>query len=284
MRAAANFRLWFLSLSLCWLVACGAASAASQQDWDACAGKDATSSIPACGRIIADQSETGQNRVDAYLFRAGAYLSRGDFDSAIADYNEAIRLAPRNVVAYAGRAVAYLQKGDRERAIIDYTLASQLDAKALADLAASNEQIARLGELERASPPASLPPLPPAAAPRTGSAGIASTSFAGTYEGPVERRLLAGTPDETRTYRLTMNPDNQNGTVWIYSDGNLLYVLLFDGTLQGTTFVGKTRPVQVNGGGYTPDNIKLEFAPDAQSVHWYHNDGTKEGSGTLKRM
>ena len=57
-------------------------------------------------------------------------------------------------------------------------------------------------------------------------------------------------------------------------------MLLFDGTLQGNTFVGKTRPVQVNG-GYTPDNIKLEFAPDGQSVHWYHNDGTREGSGTL---
>jgi len=283
-RIAANLKSWLLSLPLCWLAACGAANAASQQDWDACAGKGTAQSVPACSRILADQSETGQNRADAYLFRAGAYLSQGNFDSAIADYSEAIKLAPRNVVAYAGRAVAYLQKGDRYRAMIDYTLASQLDAKALANLAATNGLIGKLAELERSSPPASLPPSPAAPAPSRQGAGVPATSFAGTYEGAVERRLLTGAPDEPRTYRLTINPDNQNGTVWIYRDGNLLYVLLFSGTLQGNTFVGKTRPVQATSGGYTPDNIQLEFAPDAQSVLWYHNDGTKEGSGTLKRM
>ena len=170
-RGTANFRLWLLSLSLslslCWLAACGAASAASQQDWDACAGKDAVPSIQACSRIIADQSETGQNRADAYLFRGGAYLSSGDYDSAVADYSEAIKLAPRNVVAYASRAVAYLQKGDRERAIIDYAVANKLDANALANIATANPLIARIGELERNSPPATLPPVPPAAAPST---------------------------------------------------------------------------------------------------------------------
>jgi Tfp pilus assembly protein PilF len=74
---------------------------ANQRDWDECTGKSA------------------QNRADAYLFRANAHVVEGSFDQAIADYGEAIRLAPQNVVAYAGRAVAYFHKGDRDHAVID---------------------------------------------------------------------------------------------------------------------------------------------------------------------
>jgi tetratricopeptide (TPR) repeat protein len=284
-RGAMNFKSWLVSLALCAIAGCGAASAASQQDWDACSGKGAAPSTAACGRIVADESESAQNRADAYLFRAGTYLSQGNADGAIADYGEAIRLAPRNAVAYASRAVAYLQKGDREHAVIDYALARRLDPAMLASMAAANPQIGQIAELERAAPPASLPPatVPTPAPPREASENPGA-NFAGTYEGLVERHRVDGTPDASRTYRLTMNPDGRNGTVWIYSGSELLYVLLFSGMREGTTFTGKTRPVQDSSGNYKPDEIKLEFAPDGRSVRWYHSDGTMEGSGTLKRV
>jgi tetratricopeptide (TPR) repeat protein len=131
----------------------GPAQAASQQDWDECSGNDVTRSIPACSRIIGDLNENTQNRVDGFLFRAGAHLSQGDFDQAIADYAEAITLTPRNAVAYLGRAVAYFHKGDRDRAILDYSIADKIDSNNVARIAATNKEIEDIGASARASPP-----------------------------------------------------------------------------------------------------------------------------------
>ena len=58
-----------------------------------------------------------------------AYRSKGENDRAIADYNEALRLDPKNAIAYANRGLAYRDKGDTDRAIADYTEAIRLDPK-----------------------------------------------------------------------------------------------------------------------------------------------------------
>jgi hypothetical protein len=112
---------------------------------------------------------------------------------------------------------------------------------------------------------------------------FAQVSFAGIYEGQVQRHRVAGGEEETRTYRLAMNPDMQNAAVWIYSRGKLITVLLVSGSLQGNTFTGKSRPVQQTT-DYKPDNIRLDFEPDGRSVRWQHNDGTIMGSGVLNRI
>jgi hypothetical protein len=112
---------------------------------------------------------------------------------------------------------------------------------------------------------------------------VAELNFAGMFEGKVQRHRVSGEQQETRTYIMAMNPDMQNGAVWIYSQGKLLDVLLFAGALHGNTFTGKTRPVQQTG-NYTPDNIRLDFAADSKSVRWQHNDGTILGSGILSRI
>jgi tetratricopeptide (TPR) repeat protein len=114
---------------------------ASQQEWDECAGKDPARVIEACSRIVPNVEETVQNRADAYLFRAGAYLAQGDFDRAIADYSDAIVLTPRNVVAYSSRALAYSRKGDRTHAVTDYVTAAKIDPQAVAGIAAGNAEI-----------------------------------------------------------------------------------------------------------------------------------------------
>src|SRR3712207_7505807 len=51
------------------------------------------------------------------LFRSRgvARLNRGEYDAAIADFDEAIRLEPRLSSAYFGRGAAYRFKGDLER-------------------------------------------------------------------------------------------------------------------------------------------------------------------------
>ena len=54
---------------------------------------------------------------------------RGDYERAISDYTEAIRLDPKYSTAYANRGFAWLQKGDLDRAIGDYDRAIELSPK-----------------------------------------------------------------------------------------------------------------------------------------------------------
>lgn len=113
---------------------------------------------------------------------------------------------------------------------------------------------------------------------------FAQAGLSGTYEGNVERFIIKGHEQRaTRVYRLVINPDMANATVWIHENGKLLYTLL--AKLQqrnNRVYAGTTRPVE--GKNYTPDRIELQFATDGRSVHWYHNDDTMEGSGTLRRQ
>ncbi|MDR1252494.1 MAG: tetratricopeptide repeat protein [Treponema sp.] len=79
---------------------------------------------------IADYTEAirlAPNLATAYLNRANAYYDQGDYDRSAADYTEAIRLDPHNAAGYANRANAYYHKEDYDRAIADYTQAIRLD-------------------------------------------------------------------------------------------------------------------------------------------------------------
>src|SRR3984893_6792564 len=83
-------------------------------------------------RAIADYNEAirlDPTDANSFIDRAIAYRAKGDLDRAIADYNEAIRLAPKTALAYANRAIAFPVKGDLDRAIMDYGEAIRLDPK-----------------------------------------------------------------------------------------------------------------------------------------------------------
>ena len=72
---------------------------------------------------IADSSEAirlNPQTQNAHNNRGVARNAKGDFDGAIADYNEAIRLEPTNVVVYNNRGVAYENKGMYAQANADY--------------------------------------------------------------------------------------------------------------------------------------------------------------------
>jgi tetratricopeptide (TPR) repeat protein len=63
-------------------------------------------------------------------FEAQALTERkGDYDRAIADFNKAIELDPKDAIAYGGRGFAYSSKADYDRAIADLTKAIELDPK-----------------------------------------------------------------------------------------------------------------------------------------------------------
>jgi len=81
-------------------------------------------------RAIADYNEAIRLEPDAPLYlvaRGLAYYGKGDYDWAIADYSQALRLDPNLAAAYNNRGVAYDDKGDYDRAIADYTQALRLD-------------------------------------------------------------------------------------------------------------------------------------------------------------
>ena len=83
--------------------------------------------IVACTRNIQSGRFTGQNLAIAFTNRGLAYKSKGQWDRAIADFSEAIRLKPDFDTAFNNRGNAYYGKGIFDRAIKDYDEAIHLN-------------------------------------------------------------------------------------------------------------------------------------------------------------
>jgi tetratricopeptide (TPR) repeat protein len=66
------------------------------------------------------------NHASALSNRGAAYAGKGDYDQAIQNYDEAIRLNPDHADAFSNRGVAYARKGDYDRAIQNYDEAIRL--------------------------------------------------------------------------------------------------------------------------------------------------------------
>jgi Mlc titration factor MtfA (ptsG expression regulator)/Tfp pilus assembly protein PilF len=85
-------------------------------------------------RAIADWSEVirltdGEERVDAFSERGAVHLATGSHDAALADFNEAIRRCPDFARAYRDRGAAHVARGDVEQARADLNRAIRLDPK-----------------------------------------------------------------------------------------------------------------------------------------------------------
>jgi len=81
-------------------------------------------------RAIADFTEAiklNPNYAAAYHNRGLAYYLKRDYDRAIADCTEAIRLNPNSAITYNNRGRVYSDKKDYDRAIADYTEAIRID-------------------------------------------------------------------------------------------------------------------------------------------------------------
>jgi tetratricopeptide (TPR) repeat protein len=83
--------------------------------------------IAACSRLLARDALDGVLRRDAFRSRGVAYYRRGDYDRALADLAESIRLAPDVAGLYGDQANVYYFKRDYSRAIAGYDKALQLD-------------------------------------------------------------------------------------------------------------------------------------------------------------
>src|SRR5215468_9510702 len=82
-----------------------------------------------CTQAIESGQLSGKGLAFAFYKRASGYYERGQYDRAIEDYNQAIRLNPNHANAFSNRGVAYGRKGDYDRAIENYDQAIRLNPK-----------------------------------------------------------------------------------------------------------------------------------------------------------
>ena len=109
----------FASVLLTHLLAATPAVAQSG-DWRACRGADLDRKISSCTRIIdRGDREQAKDRAVAYNNRGYVFIERGNFDRAIRDFDEAIRLNPTYALAYQHRSIARERKGDFRGAFRD---------------------------------------------------------------------------------------------------------------------------------------------------------------------
>ncbi len=115
---------------------------ASQQDYADCGqSEDSARSIAACTRVIGDETQSTADRASAYVQRGNDYIASGKLDEAIADYNAAIQLDPKNILANAARAIAYWRKNEQDKAVADYKQAAGLDAASIREMTAPNPEL-----------------------------------------------------------------------------------------------------------------------------------------------
>jgi tetratricopeptide (TPR) repeat protein len=99
----------------------GATSAVdTARDHQDCTGSDPDRVVAGCARMIQNSNEPAHNRAIAFYNRGGIYKERKDYDRAIADYSEAIKLDPQYVNAFLNRGVAYDAKGDSDASAADF--------------------------------------------------------------------------------------------------------------------------------------------------------------------
>jgi tetratricopeptide (TPR) repeat protein len=136
---------------LCWIVAGGLLAGApalaqtpNERAW--CEGEDAVSvdqRIDGCSAVIQAARDRSEKLAEAFNNRGIGYRFKGDYDRAIQDYNQAIKLNPKFAGAYNNRGVALERKNEYDRAISDYDQAIKLKPSAEAHFNRGNAQLGR---------------------------------------------------------------------------------------------------------------------------------------------
>lgn len=92
-----------------------------------CFSEDWNRRIGGCTVIIESNTATPAEKAQAYAMRALALSIKGQYDVAIRDYDEAIRIAPDFAVALNNRAWAYFKWGQGLRGMPDVERSLQLN-------------------------------------------------------------------------------------------------------------------------------------------------------------
>src|SRR5499426_2124525 len=103
-----------------------------------------------CTQAIESGQLSGKGLAFAFYKRANGYYERGQYDRAIEDYNQAIRLNPNHANAFSNRGATYARKGEYDRAIESYDEAIRLNPKHADAFSNRGVAYARKGDYDRA--------------------------------------------------------------------------------------------------------------------------------------
>ena len=122
------------------------AFAQTGRDFDMCQAKDdPDSNIIGCSAIIAAGNATAESMAVVYGERGFAYIAKGLFDQAAADFTTVIANKPDEADNYTIRGYAYDQGGRRDQAIADYRTAIRLGAPGSPEVDAAKMGLTALG-------------------------------------------------------------------------------------------------------------------------------------------
>jgi tetratricopeptide (TPR) repeat protein len=103
-----------------------------------------------CTQAIESGQLSGKGLAFAFYRRGNGYHEKGDYDRAILDYDQAVRLNPSHANAFSNRGVAYARKGDYDRAIQNYDEAIRLNPNHADAFSNRGVAYARKGDYDRA--------------------------------------------------------------------------------------------------------------------------------------
>lgn len=96
-------------------------NASAVDDLQTCKTASGDEAIAACSRLIESGKVSSELRAEIYDKRGVAFYLREQYSRAISDYNEAIRLAPKNATFWSHRGYAFQRDRQYERALSDFS-------------------------------------------------------------------------------------------------------------------------------------------------------------------
>jgi tetratricopeptide (TPR) repeat protein len=106
-------RLQICALTVGLLLAAAPVAAQTQQQSNWCGGRDGATpdlQISGCTAVIQSGKYVGTKLASAFISRGVAYDDKGQYDRAIQDYDQAIKLDPNYATALSNRADAIAKK------------------------------------------------------------------------------------------------------------------------------------------------------------------------------
>jgi len=85
--------------------------------------------VQACTESLDQDIFEGRTRFFLFAARAAGYFAAGDKQHALEDFNEAIKLAPRNAYVYYNRGVFYAAQSDPASALQDFDTALGINSR-----------------------------------------------------------------------------------------------------------------------------------------------------------
>jgi tetratricopeptide (TPR) repeat protein len=110
-------------------------------DWDR--------KIAGCTKLLAEPRFPPAALSTIYAARGSGWAAKNDFARAIVDFDESLRLNPKNLVALNNRGAAWLLRGEPARALADLDAAVSLDPKNPASFAARGALWRQLREFDK---------------------------------------------------------------------------------------------------------------------------------------